>query len=211
MTIRYPTFALGAALVGLASSNGCAKHEPKGRLQAAPTPPTQVTYTSSEFPEHVKVSAVLDAAPLRPGDSFRVGVVFAIEDGWHIYGNPVGPGVGRATTVKVSAQGAAFDPARYAPAEKATQSFGEAGTTWIWENRGRVVHYVSGRVSPDASPGRSTWLVEARAQACTKTQCLPAKITIQLPVEIAPRDAPQTKETSDDFSGFDKTRVPPAA
>ncbi len=216
-----------AALLFMSVGSGCSKdHEQEvvsgeKAQKAAPTAKkaapeatpeaeiTEVTYSLKTFAEHATVSAVVDAAPLRPGDEFRLGVVFDIDDGWHIYGNPVGPGVGRATSVRArEAPGVTFGATSYAPGHKAEQDFGDDNKTWVWESTGRVVHYVTGRIADDAALGPAKWLLEAKAQVCTATECLPSNIKIPLVVEIAGRGAKQSKEHANDFTGYDQSSVP---
>ncbi len=169
---------------------------------------TEATYSSVEFAERVRVSALFDATAYRPGDEFRIGVVFDIEDGWHIYGNPVGPGVGRATTVEgEDMPGAESVVAHYAPSTKASQSFPGAGDTWIWENTGQTVHYLSGRIRDDAKSGSTTWKIKARAQACTATQCLPATITVPLSVTISPSHTSQQQAKKSEFNEYENTHT----
>ncbi|MBI2481114.1 MAG: cation transporter [Planctomycetia bacterium] len=170
---------------------------------------TNTTYSSASFAEHVQISAHLDRDMLRPGDTFRVGVVFDIDDGWHIYGNPLGPGIGQETTITADApETLHIEPVRYAPAHRAEQDFGGAGKTWVWEHTGRAVHFLSGQVSDVAEPGVYRLTAEASAQVCTETACLPGTATAVLTVTVVPKGSPSQAINADLFFGFEKAKTP---
>lgn len=180
-----------------------------GDLSATDSEP--ISYSSASFRKHVQVGVHLDHDALRPGDAFRLAVVFDIEKGWHIYGNPVGPGVGRETVLSAEApDGFDFDSARYAPAHRLEQDFGEAGKTWVWEHTGKTIHYLSGAVRSDVKPGDYQWTVEVFAQVCTKAACLPGTVRIRLPVTVAPRESPSQATNAELFVGFEKAKMPRA-
>ncbi len=171
--------------------------------------PNQTNYSSASFAEHVQVSAHLDRDVLRPGDAFRIAVVFDIDDGWHIYGNPLGPGIGKETVISADVpKGFELEPARYVPAHRAEQNFGEAGKTWVWEHTGRTAHFLSGRVSDSTEPGAYQLTVEASAQVCTEVACLPGQATMQLLVTVVEADAQSHPANSELFKSFDPSRAP---
>ncbi len=201
------------------SAESADSNEPDGAADAPPLPGLSVderelgaaktTYSSTSFAEHVQVSTYLDHDVLRPGDSFRIAVVLDIDDGWHIYGNPLGPGIGKETVVSVEGQdGFKLGPARYAPAHRQEQNFGEAGKTWVWEHTERTVHFLSGKVSDATEPGEYQLMVEASAQVCTKSACLPGKSTTPLPVTIIVADALSNPLNGELFENFDRASVP---
>ncbi|RMH45350.1 MAG: hypothetical protein D6689_00015 [Deltaproteobacteria bacterium] len=181
-----------------------------GAGAAAPPPPPG--YSSAPFAERVRVRAVVDRAPLAPGEPFRVAAVIDVADGWHIYGNPVGPGVGKPTVVSlVDADGATGAAARYAPGAKVEQDFGDAGKTWVYESTGRVVHYVAGAVAADAAPGPRSWKLRVEAQVCDPGHCIPGSAVVDVPVDIAARGAaPGRARDADLFAGFEAARAAPA-
>ncbi len=120
------------------------------------TEPNNTAYSSASFAEHVRVSAHLDRDVLRPGDAFRMAVVFDIDDGWHIYGNPLGPGIGKETVITAGGSEAfQVQPPRYAPAHRAEQDFGEAGKTWVWEHTDRRYISCLARLATPRSPART--------------------------------------------------------
>ena len=191
--------------------SGQAPSESDGGAAAEESEANRTDSTSDPFGEHVTVHAYLDRDRLRPGDAFRVAVVIDIDEGWHIYGNPVGPGIGRPTVVSAEVpNGFHVDSVRYAPGEKAVQDLGETDTSWVWEHTGRVIHYLSGSVAEDAAPGDYQWSVQASAQACTETACFPGKVTIDLPVTVAAKGEPAASINQELFEGFDAAKTPSA-
>ncbi len=170
---------------------------------------TAATGSPTSFAEHVQISTHLDHDVLRPGDSFRIAVVLDIDEGWHIYGNPLGPGVGKLTLVSTQdADGFEFEPARYAPGHRAEQDFGEAGKTWVWELTGRTVHFLSGKVRDDLSPGKHSLIIDASAQVCMEDACFPGRTTASLPVTVVATDTLSHSANSDIFASFDEARAP---
>ncbi len=170
--------------------------------------PNKTAYSSASFADHVRVSAHLDRDVLRPGDAFRMAVVFDIDDGWHIYGNPLGPGIGKETVITAEGSEAfQVQPARYAPAHRAEQDFGEAGKTWVWEHTGQTVHFLSGKVSDATEPGAYRLTVEASAQVCSEGACLPDKATVVLPVTVVPSGSPSQAINAELFIGFEKAKT----
>jgi len=167
------------------------------------------TYSSKSFARHVQINAYPDHDVVCPGNVLRIAVVFDIDDGWHIYGNPLGPGIGQETVV--SARGSdtfEFGPARYAPAHRKTQDFGEAGKTWVWEHTGKTVHFLAGKVSEATAPGTYQLTIETTAQVCTEGGCLPGKATIVLPVTVVPSGSPSKAINAELFVDFEKAKTP---
>jgi len=179
---------------------------------AKPTDAQSRSSTPGAFGKHVAVGAHLDRDLLRPGDSFRVAVVVDITDGWHIYGNPVGPGLGKPTVVSVApAEGFRFEPARYAAAHKAEQDLGEFGTTWVWEHTGQTVHYLTGHIDSDAQPAEVELDITVFGQVCNPQSCLPGSVTAQLAVRIVPKDSPTQESNAKLFAKFEQAKLSPDA
>ena len=171
----------------------------------------QTAYSTRAFGRHLQVSAQLGRDIMRPGDAFRLAVVFEIDKGWHIYGNPVGPGVGKKTVIAAhSPDGFEFDVARYALGEKEEQDFGEAGSTWVWQNTGKTVHYLTGKVPEKVQPGEYEWTIEASAQVCDPKTCLPGKAIVRIPITVASQGTPSSSINEELFVGFTAAKVPQA-
>ncbi|MFQ5731891.1 MAG: cation transporter [Planctomycetaceae bacterium] len=165
----------------------------------------------SGFGKRVSVQVHADRDGYRPGDAFRIAVVVDVAKNWHVYGNPVGPGVGKPTVISAApVSGIQFDPARYAPAHKADQDFGDGNTTWVWEHTGRSVHFLTGRIAESAQPGDVQLTIKVAGQSCSAATCIPGKVTTPLTVRVVGKDSPTKPTHSKWFAGFDKTKPAPA-
>ena len=162
--------------------------------------------TSRGFGKHVSVQVHTDRDGYRPGDSFRIAVVIDVEKDWHIYGNPVGPGVGKPTVISAAAFGIQFDPARYAQAHKAEQDFGNGNKTWVWEHTGQSVHFLTGRIAESVKPGDVLLTIKVAGQSCSAATCIPGKVMTPLTVRIVGKDSPVKQIHSKWFVGFDKAQ-----
>ena len=162
---------------------------------------------SGAFGIHVSARAQLDHDAFHPGDPFRVAVVVKIGEGWHIYGNPVGPGIGKPTVLSAEAPATIqLDPARYTPAHKADQDFGKAGKTWVWEYTRETVLHLSGRVAKTAPPGTVELPIILTGQVCSATSCIPGHLTIPVTIRIVPKESSSKPVHADLFTGFDKAQ-----
>ncbi len=189
-----------------------AKPTPAISPEEADVERNRTKYVPASFGEHVQISAHLNRDVLRAGDTFRLAVIFDIQEGWHTYGNPLGPGIGQKTVISASAapESFQFDPPRYAAAEKKEQDFGEAGKSWVWEHTGKTIHYLSGNVAADVEPGQYEWTIEASAQVCDPTTCLPGKAILRFPVTVVSGDSPSKLINQGVFQQIAKAKYAPS-
>lgn len=107
------------------------------------------------------------------GSGFFI-IRLSIPDGAYIYGNPKGPGIGKATTVRLSPEpGVLFRPARFLPARKYTPA-GERDFVWIYEKGMSIL--VPVEISPHARPAARTVRLSVEALLCTHGACMPQTI-----------------------------------
>ena len=159
------------------------------------------------FAKHVSLQVHTDRDGYRPGDPFRIAVVIDVEQDWHIYGNPIGPGVGKPTVISAAVDsGMKFDPARYAPAHKAEQDFGDGNKTWVWEHTGQSVHFLTGRIPESAKPGDVALTIKVAGQSCSAGICIPGQVTTPFTLRIAGKETPVKQIPSKWFAGFDKAK-----
>lgn len=134
----------------------------------------------------VEARLLAEAASAQPGDTFRVGVLFEMSPGWHIYWkNPGDAGV--ATSVRLAGKGVRFGPIRWPkPA-----TFQEDELT-VYGYSGRVLLFSEATVTETA-----TEAIELSAEieyvACADV-CAPGSATLsrQIPVGAASAASPKT-------------------
>ncbi|MFH2000566.1 MAG: cytochrome c biogenesis protein CcdA, partial [Planctomycetota bacterium] len=127
---------------------------------------------SASSTDPINAEIRLDCQAVPPGDSFRVALVISVEKGWHIYANPKGPGIGKATVVTGENQpGFRFKPALYLPGEKITQEDLGPGD-WVYAYEGTVPVFLEVTTDADLKPGEYQLGVHAEILAC-KESCQP--------------------------------------
>jgi hypothetical protein len=165
-------------------------------------------YVPDRFGQYIQVAAKLDYDVVIPGRPFRVAVVFDVARKWHIYGNPLGPGIGQPTVISASGpNGFQFAPTRYAPAKKQVQDLGDE-KTWVFEHHGQVVHYLLGKVASDVAPGDYLLTLTAAGQVCDENACIPGKAIVELKVRVASVSTKQVTINQELFSKFNVASVP---
>ena len=144
--------------------------------------------------------ALVDRTAVHPGEMLRLVIDLEIEPAWHIYGNPVGPGVGNPTTVEVRpVRGFQFGPVRYSEPIRLDQP--EIGPDqWVWAYEGYARLYLTGRVLPETAPGEYEVHFDVRCTACSEDACESEEFEVVARIEVAPPG----KETRPAFVGFFK-------
>ncbi len=144
--------------------------------------------------------ALIDRTAVHPGETFRLAIDIEIESDWHIYGNPVGPGVGNPTTVEVKpVPGFQFGPVRYSEPVRLDQP--EIGPDqWVWAYEGFARLYRTGKVLPGTEPGAYEVHLDVRCTACSHEACESEAFQVVARIEVAPPG----KETQPAFVGFFK-------
>jgi DsbC/DsbD-like thiol-disulfide interchange protein len=136
-------------------------------LAQAPPPPPAPGQKKEEPP--VTVKALLDAEAIRPGETFRVALVFTMGKGFHVYG---GEGkdedVVRTRVKPPKIEGIQWEPPMYPkPVEK------KIGDETFQLYEGTVVVIVKGKAAPTLASGPTALEFEVAYQACTDEYCLP--------------------------------------
>ena len=142
-------------------------------------PPPGVFPQPDEQP--VQATLITEHASIQPGGTTRVGVLFELEEGWHIYGEQPGD-AGLPTKIAWTPfPGAQFGPLQWPPAYE----FVEAGDIRTFGYTGALV-LSSGlrlvtRETPDVLPlgAMVEWL------AC-KEICVPGSATLELSLPVRP-------------------------
>lgn len=130
------------------------------------------------------VSPYPETGDIAAGSSGVVTLRCIIPPKNHIYGNPVGPGTGKPTTIQVqSPKGITTGTARYLPAKKHTYS-GDTGFVRIYE--GETKFFIPVRVDTTAPPGNYTLSMTVDSLLCSDQSCLPEIVKIDYRFKVLP-------------------------
>ncbi len=148
----------------------------------------------------VAAELLVDAAGVRPGETVRVGVLFTMAPGWHIYWRHPGDS-GAATELDWQSPNAEIGPTHW-PAPRA---YREADVLTTYGYDGDVLLASDAVVAPTA---RDTWRleVETRFVAC-KVQCIKGGIRLMRSVPVVAGAAPPPSSVRHRFA-LAAARVP---
>jgi thiol:disulfide interchange protein DsbD len=119
------------------------------------------------------------------GESF-IALVFDIPGNHHIYGNPLGPGTGKPTTVTVrqGAEGVAFQAPRF-PEARIYYAPGDRGFVRIYEKKTHV--FLPLKIEGNAAPGRRSVMLHVDTLLCTDASCIPRDFIVNCAITVLPR------------------------
>ncbi len=105
-----------------------------------------------------------------------------IPEGSYIYGNPKGPGIGKATSVKVSPEtGLSFGPTRFLPPKKYTPA-GEKDFVWIYEKKTSILIPVD--IAPETRPSIRNPKISIEALLCSHGSCIPQTLEPRASIRV---------------------------
>ncbi len=140
------------------------------------------------------------------GGSGYVTLRMLIPLGHHIYGNPLGPGVGKPTLVSVKAPDALrFEPARFLPAKRYTPP-GLKDYVWIYE--GGTNLFLPFQALKAAVPGDYTVLVQVETLLCSEKACIPRDFQLEHKIKVLPAGTKQSFADNESVSEFLRSRPP---
>jgi len=124
-------------------------------------------------------------AQVSAGQEIWVAVDITLDKGWHIYGNPKGPGPGLPTILEAIAlpQGVQADPARFLPAKKIIEEDLEP-SEWVWVYKEHTIVYMRFSSSNDLLPGVYKVGLRLSALLCRQGICMPYKTDLMTNLEI---------------------------
>ncbi|MFC1476616.1 protein-disulfide reductase DsbD family protein [Fibrobacterota bacterium] len=123
------------------------------------------------------VTTVLDKKAYNPGDTVIVALQCRIPDKYHLYGNPLGPGIGKPLKIKVSEnKGIEWIRAKKTPASKFHPAIGG----WVWAYKHEATFFVIGTVTADSAESVVDTLI-MESLIC-ENSCLP--VTKEIPLVI---------------------------
>ncbi|MGB7064647.1 MAG: thioredoxin family protein, partial [Syntrophobacteria bacterium] len=119
------------------------------------------------------------------GQEVWVVANIVLERGWHIYGNPKGPGPGLPTILEVTSlpEAVTADPARFLPAEKFLEP--DLGPDeWVWAYKNKTSIYVRLSTPDNLSSGTHQVQLLLRALFCREGLCMPYKTDLAATLTI---------------------------
>ena len=130
------------------------------------------------------VSAQPETGSISAGSSGVITLRCIIPPKHHIYGNPVGPGTGKPTTIQVrSPKGITADTPRYLPAKQHTYP-GDTGFVRVYE--GGTKFFIPLRVDTTTPPGNYTLSMTVDSLLCSDQSCLPDLVKISYRLKVLP-------------------------
>ncbi|MBI1854105.1 MAG: hypothetical protein HYR85_27520 [Planctomycetes bacterium] len=137
------------------------------RSLAQPVSPPPAPGQKKEEPP-VQVKAYLDVDAVRPGDTFRVAIVFTMKKGLHIYGaDSKGEDVIKTKVTPPKIAGIEWEAPTYP--KSVEKKLGEE-TFRLYEGEATVI--VKGKAAASLEPGTVDMKFEIAYQACTDEYCL---------------------------------------
>jgi len=126
------------------------------------------------------------------GQEVWLATTLILDPGWHIYGNPKGPGPGLPTTLEVTSlpSGVKADPARFLPAKKLTEPNLEPDE-WVWSFERKTTIYMRLHTSRNLPVGRHPVRLRLGTLLCREGLCMPHKreLVAQLDIVTGPETA----------------------
>ena len=179
---RFHRVFAAALLSGLAACSGAGERTPPPRpANGTEAPAPAPALSSGKRAPIVTASAFSDSPEIVPGVPFRVGVKFAIPEGWHIYGKEPGD-AGFPTRIRVvPPEGFSVGDVEYPPAER-------------FEAPGNIVSFgyvreaqLRSTLTPPVvvSGARVPVSIEATWLAC-KDLCVKESATLHLDLPVTP-------------------------
>ncbi len=132
-----------------------------------------------------RLEATPSALEIPAGGEGLVSLVFDIPGGSHIYGNPLGPGTGKPTTVSVqnTHRGIVFKAPRFSEA-KIHFSQGDRGYVRIYEKKAYIFLPVT--VRKDVVPGKKRVVLTVDSLLCSQNSCVPKIMNLDYVVKVLP-------------------------
>ena len=141
------------------------------------------TQLGTQLPLRVEVKTY--PSEIGAGQEVWIAVAIALDSGWHIYGNPKGPGPGLPTILEVLSlpQGFKADAARFLPAEKLVEA--DLGLDeWVWIYRKKTTIYLR-LFTPSQLPlKRHQVRLHLQLALCREGVCMPYKTDLAVPLNV---------------------------
>ncbi len=138
---------------------------------------SQLLFASQE--EGLAVELIPSKNAYKAGDSIILALKINIPEKYHLYGNPLGPGIGKPFEVSIDgARNVIWDEIRKPVARKFKPPVGE----WVFAYEDQAVFYISGKISPDTD-GTIEGVIHIDGLIC-HSACIPLKKEIPFSVSL---------------------------
>ena len=141
--------------------------------------------TELENQPPLKVEVKTYPSRIGAGQEVWIAVAIALDHGWHIYGNPKGPGPGLPTILEVLSlpQGFKADDARFLPAEKLIEP--DLGVNdWVWIYRKKTTIYLRLSAPSHLPLKKHQVLLHLQLALCREGVCMPYKTKLAVPLNV---------------------------
>ena len=133
----------------------------------------------------IKIETKTYPSRISAGQEVWIAVNIALDKGWHIYGNPKGPGPALPTILEVTSlpEGVQADPARFLPAEKIIEAELDSDE-WVWAYKEKTTIYIKLQTPKDLSAGSHKVQLHLRTLLCREGLCMPYKTELSATLSI---------------------------
>jgi thiol:disulfide interchange protein DsbD len=133
--------------------------------------------TVRAVPQEFSAEVSLSKKAFAPRETVIVALMVSIPDNYHLYANPLGPGIGKPAVVRVrAARGVQWLDLYKLPPEKFTPELGG----WVWAYEKEAVFYCKGVISKAPPEIIRSW-ISVQGLLC-HTSCIPVKKTIDFEI-----------------------------
>lgn len=128
-------------------------------------------------PQELSAEVVLSKKAYAPRETVIAALKVAIPENYHLYANPLGPGIGKPVTVRVrAAEGIQWLEMYKSPPEKFTPEMGG----WVWAYEKEAVFFCKGIVSAEPPAVIRSW-ISLQGLVC-HTACIPVKKAVDFEI-----------------------------
>ncbi len=131
---------------------------------------------------NISVQSELGKDTYAAGDTVEVALIISIPESYHLYSNPIGPGIGKplSITPKESSEITWISAVQQEPIKYVTEGF-EDQWTWVWDDESIIV--LTGIVE-ESTKENVTTSIELDGLTC-KTACIPVNATAEIIIDIS--------------------------
>lgn len=140
---------------------------------------TLLAFFISTYADDISIEIVNSKPVYKNSDTVYLGLKVNIPEKFHLYGNPLGPGIGKPLSISIQdGEGISWDHVKKIPAKKYVPSIGD----WVWAYSNETYFFIQGRVNAQIDT-----MVQGKiifdALIC-HTSCLPVKKEIPFSLSI---------------------------